>query len=75
MVVLDAMHQIQADQGANDLAMPLELQGGQVRIVLSGDQRQAPSLMCMTRMDDAAGGQARSSVEPMRAFPNMFGTS
>ena len=40
MVVLDAVHQIQAEQ-ANDLAVRLELQGGQVRLVLGGDQRQA----------------------------------
>ena len=40
MVVLDAVHQIQATQ-ANDLAVPLELQGRQVRLVLGGDQRQA----------------------------------
>ena len=40
MVVLDAVHKIQAEQ-APDLAVPLELQGGQVRLVLGGDQRQA----------------------------------
>ena len=40
MVVLDAVHQIQAEQ-APDLACALELQGGQVRLVLGRDQRQA----------------------------------
>ena len=40
MVVLDAVHEIQATQ-ANDLAVPLELQGRQVRLVLGGDQRHA----------------------------------
>ena len=40
MVVLDAVHKIQAEQ-ANDLRRALELQGGQVRLVLGGDQRQA----------------------------------
>ena len=40
MVVLDAVHQIQAEQ-ATDLAVPLELQGRQVRLVLGRDQRQA----------------------------------
>ena len=40
MVVLDAVHKIQAEQ-APDLAVPLELQGRQVRLVLGGDQRQA----------------------------------
>ena len=39
MVVLDAVHQIQAEQ-APDLAVPLELQGRQVRLVLGRDQRQ-----------------------------------
>ena len=42
MVVLDAVHQIQAEQ-APDLAVPLELQGRQVRLVLGRDQRQAAS--------------------------------
>ena len=40
MVVLDAVHEIQATQ-ANDLAVPLELQGRQVRLVLGRDQRHA----------------------------------
>ena len=40
MVVLDAVHHIQAEQ-ADDLARPLELQGRQVRLVLGRDQRQA----------------------------------
>ena len=39
MVVLDAVHQIQAEQ-AHDLGGALELQGGQVRIVLGRGQRQ-----------------------------------
>ena len=42
MVVLDAVHEIQATQ-ANDLAVSLELQGGEVRLVLGGDQRHARS--------------------------------
>ena len=40
MVVLDAVHQIQAESAA-DLAGALELQGGQMRLVLGRDQRQA----------------------------------
>ena len=38
MVVLDAVHAIQADAGARP-RVPLELQGRQVRVVLGGDQR------------------------------------
>ena len=40
MVVLDAVHRIQATAGQR-YGGALELQGGQVRIVLGGDQRQA----------------------------------
>jgi hypothetical protein len=39
MVVLDAIHQIQATQGAPTWRS-LELQGGEVRILLGRDQRQ-----------------------------------
>jgi hypothetical protein len=40
MVVLDVIHTLQATQ-APDLGLPLELQGGQVRLVQRRDQRQA----------------------------------
>ena len=67
MVVLDAVHQIQATQ-ANDLAVPLELQGRQVRLVLGGDQRHAEA-----DVHDAARASCRLdkpvTVEPMKAFP------
>jgi len=46
MVVLDAIHNIQAAQ-ANDLACRWNLQGGQVRS-LGRNQRHAEA-MCMTR--------------------------
>ena len=39
-VVLDVIHRLQATQ-APDLAVPLELQGRQVRLLLDGDQRHA----------------------------------
>ena len=39
-VVLDAIHRVQATQ-AGDLAIGLELQGRQVRLLLRRDQRQA----------------------------------
>ena len=42
MVVLDVVHKIQATQ-ANDLAVPLELQGRQVRLLLGRNQRHAAS--------------------------------
>ena len=69
MVVLDAVHQIQAEQ-ANDLAVPLELQGRQVRLLLGGNQRHAPA-----DVHDAPERRCRSispvTVEPMRAFPHI----
>ncbi len=68
MVVLDAMHQIQAEQRERP-GGALELQGGQVRLVLGGDQRQA-ALMCMTRMDELPANEP-VTVEPMRAFPHV----
>ncbi len=39
MVVLDAVHQMQADAGQRP-RRALELQGGQVRLLLGRDQRQ-----------------------------------
>ena len=42
MVVLDAVHQIQADAGQRP-GRALELQGRQVRLVLGRDQRHAAS--------------------------------
>ena len=66
MVVLDAVHQIQATQAPRP-GLPLELQGRQVRLVLGRDQRQAAA-----DVHDAAE-HARPAepvtVEPMRAFP------
>jgi hypothetical protein len=53
MVVLDAVHQIQAET-APDLALPVELQGRQMRFVLGGDQRQAAA-----DVHDAAGYDRR----------------
>ena len=67
MVVLDAVHQIQAEQ-AHRPRRPLELQGRQVRLLLGGDQRQAAA-----DVHDAAGRTCRLeqpiTIEPMRAFP------
>ena len=67
MVVLDAVHQIQADAGQRPRGA-LELQGRQVRLVLGRDQRQAAA-----DVHDAARAtlplDEPVTVEPMRAFP------
>ena len=67
MVVLDAVHQIQAEQRQRP-GRALELQGRQVRLVLGRDQRQAAA-----HVHDAARPTCRSdepvTIEPMRAFP------
>ena len=69
MVVLDAVHQIQADAGQRP-RRPLELQGGEVRLVLGRDQRHAEA-----DVHDAARRAADATkpvtVEPMRAFPHV----
>ena len=67
MVVLDVIHRIQATQ-APDLAVPLELQGRQVRLVQRGDRRQAAA-----HVHDADGHSSRPArpitVAPIRTFP------
>ena len=67
MVVLDAVHQIQADAGQRP-GRALELQGRQVRLVLGRDQRHAEA-----DVHDAAERRCRLdkpvTVEPMQAFP------
>ena len=50
MVVLDAVHQIQATQ-ANDLAVRWNCKAGKCGSCSAEDQRQ-PQLMCMTRLND-----------------------
>ena len=61
MVVLDAVQEIQATQ-ANDLAVPLELQGRQMRLVLGRDQRHAEAdvhdAARRARRDEAGDGRA-----------------
>ena len=66
MVVLDVIHRIQATQ-APDLAVPLELQGRQVRLVQRRDQRQAAA-----HVHDAHGHFTPGetiTVAPMKTFP------
>jgi succinate dehydrogenase / fumarate reductase, iron-sulfur subunit len=66
MVVLDAVHQIQAHQ-ANDLAVRWNCKAGKCGSC-SAEINGRPRLMCMTRMNSLPANQA-ITVEPMRAFP------
>ena len=66
MVVLDAVHQIQAESGQRP-GRALELQGGQVRFVLRRGERQSQA-----DVHDAAQSlnpDEPVTVEPMQAFP------
>jgi succinate dehydrogenase / fumarate reductase iron-sulfur subunit len=66
MVVLDAVHQIQADQ-ANDLAVRWNCKAGKCGSC-SAEVNGKPRLMCMTRMDELPLREP-ITLEPMRAFP------
>ena len=66
MVVLDAVHQIQAHQ-ANDLAVRWNCKAGKCGSC-SAEINGQPRLMCMTRMNSLPENQA-ITVEPMRTFP------
>ena len=66
MVVLDAVHRIQADQ-ANDLAVRWNCKAGKCGSC-SAEVNGNPKLMCMTRLNDLPLDQP-ITVEPMRAFP------
>src|SRR2546422_6715695 len=66
MVVLDAVHQIQAHQ-ANDLACRWNCKAGKCGSC-SAEINGKPSLMCMTRLNTLDLTQ-KVTVEPMRAFP------
>ncbi len=68
MVVLDAVHQIQADQ-ANDLAVRWNCKAGKCGSC-SAEINGMPKLMCMTRLNELPADEA-VTVEPMRAFPHM----
>ena len=68
MVVLDAVHQIQA-ANANDLAVRWNCKAGKCGSC-SAEINGHPKLMCMTRMDELPAGEA-VTVEPMRAFPHV----
>ena len=68
MVVLDAVHQIQAEQ-ANDLAVRWNCKAGKCGSC-SAEINGMPKLMCMTRLSDLPLEQP-VTIEPMRAFPRM----
>src|ERR671935_2403806 len=66
MVVLDAVHQIQAQQ-AHDLAVRWNCKAGKCGSC-SAEGNGHPRLMCMTRMDIFQPGET-ITIAPMRTFP------
>ena len=66
MVVLDAVHQIQAEQ-AGDLAVRWNCKAGKCGSC-SAEIDGKPRLMCMTRLDTLDLSKP-VTVEPMKAFP------
>ena len=68
MVVLDAVHQIQAEQ-AGDLAVRWNCKAGKCGSC-SAEINGMPKLMCMTRLNTLPLDKP-VTVEPMKAFPHM----
>src|ERR1700704_5709255 len=68
MVVLDAVHQIQADQ-ANDLAVRWNCKAGKCGSC-SAEFNGVPKLMSMARLSDINLDEP-VTVEPMHAFPSI----
>lgn len=68
MVVLDAVHQIQAES-APDLACRWNCKAGKCGSC-SAEINGKPRLMCMTRMSDLDTSQP-VTIEPMKAFPRI----
>jgi succinate dehydrogenase / fumarate reductase, iron-sulfur subunit len=68
MVVLDAVHQIQAQQ-AGDLAVRWNCKAGKCGSC-SAEINGMPKLMCMTRLSDLDLNQP-VTVEPMKTFPHV----
>src|SRR3990170_6869520 len=66
MVVLDAVHQIQAES-ANDLAVRWNCKAGKCGSC-SAEVNGKPRLMCMTRLNEI-DTTVPVTIEPMRAFP------
>lgn len=68
MVVLDAVHDIQATQ-ANDLACRWNCKAGKCGSC-SAEVNGMPKLMCMTRLNNLPLDQP-ITIEPMKAFPRV----
>jgi succinate dehydrogenase / fumarate reductase iron-sulfur subunit len=68
MVVLDAVHQIQAED-ANDLAVRWNCKAGKCGSC-SAEVNGNPKLMCMTRLNELDLSEP-VTIEPMRAFPHL----
>ena len=68
MVVLDAVHQIQAES-ANDLAVRWNCKAGKCGSC-SAEVNGHPKLMCMTRLNSLDLKQP-VTIEPMKAFPPL----
>jgi succinate dehydrogenase / fumarate reductase, iron-sulfur subunit len=68
MVVLDAVHQVQAEH-AGDLAVRWNCKAGKCGSC-SAEINGMPKLMCMTRLNTLPLDQP-VTVEPMKAFPHM----
>jgi len=68
MVVLDAVHKIQAEQ-APDMAVRWNCKAGKCGSC-SAEVNGMPRLMCMTRLNELPMDQP-VTVEPMRAFPSI----
>jgi succinate dehydrogenase iron-sulfur subunit len=66
MVVLDAVHQIQADQ-AGDLAVRWNCKAGKCGSC-SAEVNGMPRLMCMTRLNELSLDRP-VTIEPMKTFP------
>src|SRR6266513_172023 len=66
MVVLDAVHRIQATQ-ANDLACRWNCKAGKCGSC-SAERNGMPRLMCMTRLN-LLPLETPLTIEPMKAFP------
>lgn len=66
MVVLDAVHQIQAES-ASDLAVRWNCKAGKCGSC-SAEINGRPRLMCMTRLEDLPKDKA-VNLQPMKAFP------
>lgn len=66
MVVLDAIHKIQAEQ-ANDLSVRWNCKAGKCGSC-SAEINGMPKLMCMTRLSDLPTDKP-VTVQPMKAFP------